>query len=107
MSDRLWCVHVEGLGDYIAISSREQALMEASSINAYIDRFENGRRAAAVRAVAVEWPFSPTSHARALTEDWHDLQRMPQRQAHAHSPRAGLATVAQRVKERVWRAWGI
>lgn len=107
MSGRLWCVHVEGLGDYIAVSSREQALNEASSINAYLDKCESGRRAAIVRAVAIEWPFSPTSHARALTEDGHDLQRMPHRQASAHLPRTALAIVAQRVKELVWRAWGI
>ena len=107
MSDQLWCVHVEGLDDYIAISSREQALAEASSINAYIDRFENRRRAAVVRAVAIEWPFSPTSHAQALTKDWHDLQRMPHRQANAHPPRTVLANVAQRVKELVWKAWSI
>jgi hypothetical protein len=107
VSDRLWCVHMEGLDDFIAMSSREQAVAEASSINAYIDRFENGRRAALVRAVVIEWPFSPTSHAQALAEDWHDLQRMPHRQADAHPAKTVLANVAQRVKELIRVARGV
>lgn len=108
MIDQLWCVHMEGLGDFIAMNSREQALAEASSINAYIERLENGRRAVAVRAAAVEWPFSPASHAQALAEDWQDLQRMPHRQASARPPKTTvLASVAQRVKELMRGARGI
>ena len=98
MSERLWCVHIEGLNDFIATDSHESARQEALAINAYIDRAEKGPRAAILRAVVIEWPFSPAGHARALQDDWHDLQRMPHRQA-ANPPAGVLGNLARRVKE--------
>lgn len=100
VSEGLWCIHIEGPDDYIAVDSHETAEREAAAINAYIDGFENGRRAAAgVRALAVEWPFAPESHARSQAEDWDDLQRMPHRRTGAYPPKSMLASISQRVKE--------
>ncbi|SIT37252.1 conserved hypothetical protein [Paraburkholderia piptadeniae] len=36
LSEQLWCVHIEGINDYVAAMSREAAEREASAINAYI-----------------------------------------------------------------------
>jgi hypothetical protein len=99
VSDQLWCVHIEGVEDFIAMSSAEMALREASAINAYLERFENGRHTARVRAVAIEWPLSPEHHARSLEEDWHDLQQMAHRQAGAEPPKRSLLNVARRWRE--------
>jgi hypothetical protein len=82
--ERLWCIHIEGPGDYIAAGSREDAEREASAINAYLASSQNTRRVAGVRAVAIEWPFTPASHARSLEVDWDDLEHMP------HRRRAGV-----------------
>lgn len=98
MNDRLWCVHIEGVNDFIATDSRESAEQEALAINAYIDRAEKGPRAALLRAVVVEWPFTVAGHARALDEDWKDLQQMPHRQAAAGSSGGMLVSIARRVK---------
>lgn len=106
MNERLWCVHIEGVNDFIAVDSRESAEQEALTINAYIDRAEKGPRAALLRAVVVEWPFTPASHARALDEDSHDLQRMPHRQSSASSSGGVLVNLARRVKELVSVARG-
>jgi hypothetical protein len=99
VSEQLWCVHIEGLNDFIAVDSEESARYEASAINAYIDRAERNSRAARLRAVVVEWPFSPDGHARALDTDWHDLQRMPHRQQAAAQSDSVLSNLARRVKE--------
>lgn len=100
MSEQLWCVHIEGLNDFIAVESQESARHEASEINAYIDRADRSSRAARLRTVVVEWPFSAEGHARALDSDWHDLQRMPHRQQ-AGTPSSGgvLSKLARRVTE--------
>ncbi|SIT43946.1 conserved hypothetical protein [Paraburkholderia ribeironis] len=98
MSERLWCVHIEGLNDFIATDSHESAEQEALAINAYIDRAEKGPRAAILRAVAIEWPFAPAAHARALEDDRHDLQRMAHRQASANPHGSVLSNIARRVK---------
>ncbi|WP_175147691.1 hypothetical protein [Paraburkholderia ultramafica] len=102
MSDQLWCVHIEGLNDFIATDSQEAAEQEASAMNAYIDRTERGERAAVLRAVVVEWPFTPAGHARALKDDWNDVQRMPHRQPSG----SVLVNIARRVKELVSVARG-
>ncbi|MGF6380812.1 hypothetical protein F0160_34740 [Paraburkholderia sp. JPY303] len=99
MSEQLWCVHIEGLNDFIAFDSEESARHEASAINAYIDRADRNSRAARLRAVVVEWPFSPDGHARALDTDWHDLQRMPHRQQAGARSDSVLSNLARRVKE--------
>ncbi|QCP51953.1 hypothetical protein FAZ95_22325 [Trinickia violacea] len=99
MSDPLWCVHIEGVEDFVAMGSRDMALREASAINDYLERFENGRHAAHVRAVAIEWPFSPDHHARSLEEDWHDLQQMAHRQAGVQPPKRSLLNVARSWRE--------
>jgi hypothetical protein len=99
VSERLWCVHIEGLNDFIATESHESAKQEATAINAYIDSAEKGPRGALLRAVVIEWPFSPGAHARALHDDLHDLQRMPHRQAPANPPAGVLGNLARRVKE--------
>lgn len=78
-SERLWCVHIEGLDDFIAAVSVDAAEQEAAAINLYIDNAPNGESETAVRAVVVEWPFEPASHARSLESDWEDIQRMPHR----------------------------
>ncbi|SMG59909.1 hypothetical protein [Paraburkholderia susongensis] len=107
MSEQLWCVHIEGLNDFIAVDSREAAQQEARAINAYIERAEQEReqeqkrRAALPRAVAVEWPFAAAGHARALDGDWHDLQRMAHRWEPASERGGVLSNIARRVKELV------
>lgn len=88
LSEQLWCVHIEGLDDFVAAVSREAAEREAAAINAYLDSAkENGQAATRiVRASATVWPYAPAGHARSLETDWHDLQRMPHRQAQVHRP---------------------
>ncbi|SDR22675.1 hypothetical protein SAMN05443245_3711 [Paraburkholderia fungorum] len=98
MNERLWCVHIEGVNDFIATDSRESAEQEALAINAYIDRAEKGPRAPLLRAVVVEWPFTASGHARALDEDWKDLQQMPHRQSAAASSGGVLVNIARRVR---------
>ncbi|MFT4067063.1 hypothetical protein [Paraburkholderia sp.] len=102
MSEQLWCVHIEGLNDFIAVDSEESARYEAATINAYIDNAGKDSRAALMRAVAIEWPFSAAGHARALDDDWHDLQRMSHRRQGEHGAnRSGgvLADITRRVKK--------
>jgi hypothetical protein len=76
------------------------------AINAYIDKAEKGPRAAVLRAVVIEWPFTPASHARALHDDWHDLQNMPHRRPSAETHGSVLTNIARRVKELVSVARG-
>jgi hypothetical protein len=97
VSEQLWCVHIEGLNDFIAVDSQRAAEREALAINAYIDGAETSQRAAVLRAVVVEWPFDATDHARALQEDWHDVQQMPHRRAPAPRSDGVLVNVARRV----------
>jgi hypothetical protein len=106
VSERLWCVHIEGVNDFIATDSRESAEQEALAINTYIDRAEKGPRAPVLRAVVVEWPFTAAGHARALDEDWSDLRQMPHRQSAAGSSGGVLENIARRVKELVSVARG-
>jgi hypothetical protein len=106
VSEQLWCVHIEGVNDFIATDSRESAEQEALAINAYIDQAEKGPRAALLRAVVVEWPFTAAGHARALVEDHSDLQQMPHRQAVKESSGGVLGNLARRVKELVSVARG-
>ncbi|CAD6530919.1 hypothetical protein [Paraburkholderia metrosideri] len=98
MNERLWCVHIEGVNDFIATDSRESAEQEALAINAYIDRAEKGPRAALLRAVVIEWPFTAAGHARALDEDRQDLQKMPHRQSATNSSGGVLGNIARRVR---------
>lgn len=106
MTEQLWCVHIEGPNDFIATASHDVAQQEALSINAYMDKLERGQRTALVRAVAIEWPFTPASHARSLEGDWHDLQRMSHRQAKVAPPESVLANFARRMKELISVARG-
>jgi hypothetical protein len=100
VSEQLWCVHIEGLNDFIAVDSMESARHEASEINAYIDRADRSSRAASLRAVVVEWPFSADAHARAVDNDRSDLARMPHRQqADARSSGGVLEKFARSVRE--------
>ncbi|MFM0196691.1 hypothetical protein PQQ65_26665 [Paraburkholderia strydomiana] len=106
MSEQLWCVHIEGPDDFIAMASREAAQREASAINAYVERSGQAQSAAHTRAVAMEWPFTPEGHARALESDWEDLQRMPHRQQQGGSSQGLLTNIARRVKELIEVARG-
>jgi hypothetical protein len=99
VSERLWCVHIEGLNDFIATDSHESARQEAEAINAYIDSAEKGPRGAILRAVVIEWPYAASAHARSLQEDQHDLQRMPHRRGAANQAGGPLVNLARRVKE--------
>lgn len=99
MSERLWCVHIEGIEDFIAIDSWKAAQREASAINAHRDKSGGSERSPVVRAVVVEWPFTSASHALSLEVDWDDLQRMPHRQPGASPPESVLTAIARRVKE--------
>jgi len=103
VSEQLWCVHIEGLNDFIAVDSEDSARHEAATINAYIDGAGKDSRAALMRAIAIEWPFSEQAHARALDDDWHDLQRMSHRSppAAATANRRGgvLADITRRVRK--------
>ncbi|WP_407070658.1 hypothetical protein [Paraburkholderia rhynchosiae] len=106
MSEQLWCVHIEGPDDFVAAVSKEAAEREASAINAHVERSGQGERAAPVRAVAMEWPFTPESHARAVESDWEDLQRMPHRGRQPASSSNILTNIARRVKELIEVARG-
>ena len=106
MSEQLWCVHIEGHDDFIAAASREAAEREALAINAYVERLSDANRRAPVRAVAMEWPFTPESHARAVEDDREDLQRMPHRKQQAASSQNILTNIARRVKELIEVARG-
>lgn len=100
VSEQLWCVHIEGLNDFIAVESEESARHEASEINAYIDRAERSSRAARLRAVVIEWPFSADAHARALDNDRNDLARMPHRQqAETRSSGGVVSKLARSVRK--------
>ncbi|MCC8396194.1 hypothetical protein LJ656_26755 [Paraburkholderia sp. MMS20-SJTR3] len=103
MSEQLWCVHIEGPDDFIAVESEQAARREASAINAYLDGAGQDPRAPHVHATAVHWPYGATSHARALDEDHEDLKRMAHRQfAQPDGHRGGvLSNFARRVKELV------
>jgi hypothetical protein len=100
LSEQLWCVHIEGLDDFVAAVSREAAEREAAAINAYLDSAkENGQAATRlVRASATVWPFTPAGHARSLETDWHDLQRMPHRQTPVHRPEGSMSALLRRLK---------
>ncbi|MFP3558042.1 hypothetical protein [Paraburkholderia sp. SIMBA_054] len=100
MSEQLWCVHIEGLDDFVATMSREAAEREASAINAYLDSAKENEQAVTrtVHASATVWPFTPAGHARSLETDWHDLQRMPHRLAQAHRREGPLSALLQRLK---------
>ena len=100
LSEQLWCVHIEGLDDFVAAVSREAAEREAAAINAYLDSAkENGQAATRlVRASATVWPFTPAGHARSLETDWHDLQRMPHRQTQVHRPEGSLSALLRRLR---------
>ncbi|MPW19351.1 hypothetical protein GCT13_21215 [Paraburkholderia sp. CNPSo 3157] len=99
MSEQLWCVHIEGINDYVAAMSREAAEREASAINAYIEHAGDKASASIVRATAIEWPFTAAGHARSLEVDWDDLQHMPHRLADAgSSEEAPLPSIWRRLK---------
>lgn len=98
VSQPLWCIHIEGLGDYVAALSREAAEREAAAINAYIDRAGNDAPAGIVRAVAIEWPFTAAGHARSLESDWEDLQRMAHRKADPAQQDSFLPALVRRIK---------
>jgi hypothetical protein len=106
VNEQLWCVHIEGPDDFVAAVSKEAAEREASAINAYAERGGQGRGAAPVRAVAMQWPFTPEAHARAVESDWEDLQRMPHRRQQAASSHNILTSIARRVKELIEVARG-
>ena len=106
MSEQLWCVHIEGLDDFIATHSQRAAEQEALAINAYIEGAETGQRAALLRAVVVQWPFTAADHARALDEDWNDVQHMPHRRAPENKSGGVFANVARGVKALVSVARG-
>jgi hypothetical protein len=100
VSEQLWCVHIEGLNDFIAVDSEDSARQEASEINAYIDRADGSSFAARLHAQAVEWPFSADDHARALDNDRSDLARMPHRQeAETRSSAGVLSKLARGVRK--------
>ncbi|MFL9988094.1 hypothetical protein [Paraburkholderia sediminicola] len=101
MSEQLWCIHIEGLNDFIVADSQRAAEQEASAINTYIDGAETGQRAAVLRAVVVEWPFDAADHARALQEDWNDVQHMPHRRPPANKSDGVLVNMARYVKKLV------
>jgi hypothetical protein len=102
VSEQLWCVHIEGLNDFIAVDSEDSARHEAATINAYIEGAGKESRAALMRAIAIEWPFDAPAHEKALDDDWQDLQRMSQRRraaAAANRPGGALADITRRVKK--------
>jgi hypothetical protein len=97
LSEELWCVHIEGVDDFVATRSREAAEQEAAAINAYLDA-QGGQPTPRLRASAVVWPYTAEGHARSLETDWEDLQRMPHRQARQNSHEGTLSSVLRRLK---------
>ncbi|MBP0589678.1 hypothetical protein J8I87_08095 [Paraburkholderia sp. LEh10] len=98
MSEQLWCVHLEGLNDFVAAASREAAEQEATAINAYLASQTNDAPMRIVRASAVEWPFTAAGHARSLEADWDDLQHMPHRRVSAGRREGRLSALSRRLK---------
>ncbi|KAA0888722.1 hypothetical protein [Oryzomonas rubra] len=63
----LWCVHIEGPDDLIAMPSMDAAGREAAKLNKSIGRqWEEGDPE--ITAIATLWPYSAESHAKALAE---------------------------------------
>ncbi|MEM5367826.1 hypothetical protein V4C53_17535 [Paraburkholderia azotifigens] len=102
VSEELWCVHIEGLDDFVATISREAAEREASAINAHLDSLKDKREERAptrmVRASAAVWPYTAEGHARSLETDWEDLQRMPHRQVKQNPDGGTLSFVLRWMK---------
>jgi hypothetical protein len=98
LSEELWCVHIEGLDDFVATQSREVAEREAAAINAYLDGAQEHTPSRMLRASAAVWPYTAAGHARSLETDWEDLQRMPHHQAEQHSHEGRLASVFRQFK---------
>ena len=64
---RLWCVHVQGPDDLIAMPSKDAADLQAAKINKSIGRdWEHGDPE--ITAIATFWPYSAEAHAVALAE---------------------------------------
>ena len=109
LSEELWCVHIEGLDDFVATVSREAAEQEASAINAYLDSSKHTREERSptrmVRASAAVWPYTPEGHARSLETDWEDLQRMPHRQV-KQNPHGDTLSVVLRWMKALVRSAG-
>ena len=97
MSEELWCVHIEGVDDFVATGSREAAEREAAAINAYLDSQDNPP-IPRLRASAAVWPYTVEGHARSLETDWEDLQRMAHRQSGQHSHEGTVSSVLRRLK---------
>jgi len=63
---RLWCVHVQGPDDVIAMPSKSAALEHANDLNALFGRHPYEEGDPIMRAVVIEWPHSADSHAADL-----------------------------------------
>lgn len=63
----LWCVHVLGPDDIIAMPSKERADLHAAKINKSVGRqWEEGDPE--INAIVEPWPYSPETHEKALFE---------------------------------------
>lgn len=94
MRESLWCVHIPERSDFIAMPSEEAARQEALAINAAM-KDGSERRSQSDHALAIRWPFSLSSHERALGEDWDDLRRMPHRKSIARRRESGVSSLAR------------
>lgn len=68
---KLWAVNVTGPDDLYAMASEAQALARANELNLYFDKLDEKRHAydPIMRAVVIEWPHTPESHAAALAKE--------------------------------------
>ncbi|MGF6641844.1 hypothetical protein [Paraburkholderia sp. MM6662-R1] len=69
----LYAVHAQGSDDIIAAPSKDDAQTLADRMNMWSDTFR--KWVGPARAVVIEYPDSPESHAEQLEADWsrHEL----------------------------------
>jgi len=65
---KLWCIHVEGPDDMIAMPSKETAERDAEIMNnGWRGRRDPSPNDPGFNAVAVEWPYSAEQHAEDMS----------------------------------------
>ncbi|MET4675893.1 MULTISPECIES: hypothetical protein [unclassified Luteibacter] len=75
MSNELWCVHIEGPDDVIAMPSRAAAETVAKKINAdFAD--SKAKHGVTIKATAKRYTHGAESHQRNLAENYSDYAPM-------------------------------
>lgn len=66
-SEKLWCIHVQGPDDQIAVRNKADGLEEANKLNALFSKSAYSNGDPLMRAVVIEWPHSAEKHADCLS----------------------------------------